>query len=197
MPTLDRSVKVTFLCRLLSDFPKIKPQGYAIDETDLQTIKNQARTQIWLPCSYGDQSWQSHHPRSPQKGTQAACCLGRMRLQSRQRLRKQSDFLKVREQGNTFRCPHFFLQILIDPKRQKCLRRIGIITSRRVGIAVKRNKGRRILREIFRRNQKTLPESCDLVVVMRNTFNQASFTEMEKLFLKAIEHTVRKKVHSN
>ena len=105
-----------------------------------------------------------------------------MRLQSRQRLRKQSDFLQVREQGNTFRCPHFFLQILIDPKRQKCLRRIGIITSRRVGIAVKRNKGRRILREIFRRNQKTLPESCDLVVVMRNTFNQASFTEMEKLF---------------
>ena len=120
-----------------------------------------------------------------------------MRFHSRQRLRRQGDFLRVREQGRTFRCPHFFLQLLVEPTQEKGLRRIGIITSRRVGIAVKRNRGRRIFREIFRKNQEALPEACDLVVVVRSTFDQANHDELQKLFLKAVRHVVRKAAEAN
>ncbi|MBT3468396.1 MAG: ribonuclease P protein component [Opitutae bacterium] len=113
-----------------------------------------------------------------------------MRFYKQQRLRRQSDFHKVRERGRTFRCPHFFLQF--QPKvtcGNEERRRIGIITSRRVGNAVKRNRGRRLFREIFRRNQDSLPKCCDLVVVVRSCYNVAGFDELQELYLKAVNYT--------
>ena len=110
-----------------------------------------------------------------------------MRFRSQQRLRRQSDFLKVREQGRTFRCPHFFLQLLETAPPEELLRRIGIITSRRIGNAVKRNRARRLFREIFRTNQEALPKTCDMVIVVRSSYRTASIKELQRLFLKGIQ----------
>ena len=73
------------------------------------------------------------------------------------------------------------------------IRRIGVITSRRVGNAVKRNRARRLFREIFRRNQESLPKSCDLVIVVRSCYDVAGFEELQSLFLKAVNYTSKKK----
>ncbi|MDQ2867645.1 MAG: ribonuclease P protein component [Verrucomicrobiota bacterium] len=43
--------------------------------------------------------------------------------------------------------------------------RVGIVTSRRVGHAIVRNRTRRRLREIFRRHQQRLPSGLWLVVI--------------------------------
>ena len=110
-----------------------------------------------------------------------------MRFRSRQRLRRQGDFLKVREQGRTFRCPHFFLQLLETAPPEELLRRVGIITSRRIGNAVKRNRARRLFREIFRTNQEALPQACDTVIVVRSNCHTASLEELQELFLKGIQ----------
>lgn len=45
--------------------------------------------------------------------------------------------------------------------------RLGLSVSRRVGIAVKRNRIKRLLREAFRLNQSALPPGVDLVVSVR------------------------------
>ena len=45
--------------------------------------------------------------------------------------------------------------------------RIGISISRKVGIAPKRNRIKRLLREAFRLSQSDLPAGYDLVVVVR------------------------------
>lgn len=45
--------------------------------------------------------------------------------------------------------------------------RIGISTSRKVGIAVRRNRIRRLLRESFRQLQHELPQGYDLLVIVR------------------------------
>ena len=93
----------------------------------------------------------------------------------------------------TFRCPHFFLQLQAtgSSSAQK-LRRIGIITSRRVGNAVKRNRARRLFREIFRINQESLPENCDMVIVVRSCYEESGFKELQALFLKAVSYTSNK-----
>jgi len=116
-----------------------------------------------------------------------------MRFQRRQRLRRQGDFIQVKEQGKTFRCPHFFLQLLETDSPKPHRRRIGIITSRRVGNAVKRNRARRQFREIFRKNQEALPGKCDMVIVVRSSFDQAHFVELQNLFLKGVLHLCKTK----
>ncbi len=45
--------------------------------------------------------------------------------------------------------------------------RLGLSVSRRVGIAVKRNRIKRLLRESFRLMQHDLPKGYDLVIVVR------------------------------
>lgn len=45
--------------------------------------------------------------------------------------------------------------------------RMGISTSRKVGIAARRNRIRRLLRESFRLMQHELPASYDLLVIVR------------------------------
>jgi ribonuclease P protein component len=47
-------------------------------------------------------------------------------------------------------------------------RRLGITVSRRVGNAVHRNRVKRLVREVFRRERALFPEGCDVVVVARS-----------------------------
>ncbi len=56
--------------------------------------------------------------------------------------------------------------------------RIGIITSRRVGGAVVRNRVRRRFREIVRVDRPQLISSCWLVLIARHRAAAASFAEL-------------------
>jgi ribonuclease P protein component len=62
---------------------------------------------------------------------------------------------------------------------------LGVIASRRVGNAVKRNRGKRLVREIFRRNRDTLPRGSRFVVVLRSGFDRYAFGDLEQHFRKA------------
>jgi ribonuclease P protein component len=62
---------------------------------------------------------------------------------------------------------------------------LGVIASRRVGNAVKRNRGKRLVREIFRRNADTLTRGSRFVVVLRSGFDRYDFNDLEKQLNKA------------
>ena len=65
--------------------------------------------------------------------------------------------------------------------------RVGIITSRRVGGAVVRNKVRRRLREIFRHARARLLKGVWLVIVARPHAGNASFQDLQKEWWKLAE----------
>ncbi len=62
--------------------------------------------------------------------------------------------------------------------------RVGLVTSKRVGGAVLRNRVRRRLREIVRRHQHDLRADVWLVVVTRATAARATSAELEAEWLK-------------
>lgn len=64
--------------------------------------------------------------------------------------------------------------------------RLGIITSRRAGSAVVRNRMRRRMREIFRAHQQGLRADVDIVIVMRPSARDAAFSDLEERFLNAV-----------
>lgn len=55
--------------------------------------------------------------------------------------------------------------------------RLGIVATRRLGGAVSRNRAKRRVRELFRKNKA--PGGFDVVVIPRNEFLEASFDSLE------------------
>jgi ribonuclease P protein component len=108
-----------------------------------------------------------------------------MGIPASKRLRKQSDFQQVRSEGKRILCGPFIFQCHWHASDLGSGRRFGVIASRRVGNAVKRNLGKRTFREIFRKHEGVLPDCCEVVIVLRNSFDQHKFTDLESRFLRA------------
>jgi ribonuclease P protein component len=62
--------------------------------------------------------------------------------------------------------------------------RLGVVTSRRVGGAVQRNRTRRRLREIFRARRDELTAATWLVVVAKPGAAEAPFAELREEWLR-------------
>jgi len=115
------------------------------------------------------------------------------RLQAQDRLRRTSDFLAVRASGRKIVRRPFIMQVLMSTGggSAEAGLRLGVIASKRVGGAVKRNRAKRLIRECFRSCRETLPAPCDLVVVARPAIDRLSFKELRGHFLEACD-TIRK-----
>lgn len=71
-------------------------------------------------------------------------------------------------------------------------RRLGVTVSRRVSRrAVDRNRIKRRLREIFRRERGVLPDGVDVVVVARPAALGASYETLRAAFLEAARRLPR------
>ena len=65
--------------------------------------------------------------------------------------------------------------------------RVGLVTSKRVGGAVVRNRVRRRLREIVRKHQHALRPGLWLVIVARPAAGRATSAELEAEWLRLLE----------
>ena len=119
------------------------------------------------------------------------------------RINKSKDFSLIRQQGLRRIYPHFIAQLKLDdsvltdavPETEEVastqvtdpgiLTRLGVIASRRVGNAVVRNRGKRIVRRLFYKYKHHLPTGSQLVVVLRLGIDKASFAQLEADFLEA------------
>jgi ribonuclease P protein component len=110
----------------------------------------------------------------------------RFRFPKSARLTRTSEFLRVKNEGNS--C-HGRLMVLSFLKTGETQTRIGLITSRRVGNAVTRNRVRRRLREVVRLARSRLKPGHWLVLVARKSAVDASFVEIEREWLKLAERT--------
>lgn len=112
-----------------------------------------------------------------------------MGIPASMRLRKPREFQGVRSLGQRIHCGPFIFQCRVA--ENAATPRMGIIASRRVGNAVKRNYGKRIFRELFRKHAGELPQGSELVVVLRSHFDKHSFEDLEARLLRACR-TIRK-----
>jgi ribonuclease P protein component len=106
-----------------------------------------------------------------------------MRLSAAHRLRAASEFSRVREQGVSRAGKYVVINVLPLPEGGRC--RFGIITSRKVGNAVQRNRVRRRLREIIR--ACTPREAVWVVTVARRPAADAAFRDLQQDWLRTVK----------
>jgi len=83
-------------------------------------------------------------------------------LSPEERLRYRRDFERAYRAGKRVRLP--YLTVVLAPN-ELGLRRVGLSVSRKVGKAVKRNRIKRVLREIFRRHKELFPQGHDVIFI--------------------------------
>ena len=106
------------------------------------------------------------------------------------RIKNSNEFSSIRSLGLRRVMPYFITQLKFAESKKPAtdtvsLTRLGIIASRRVGNAVQRNRGKRIIRRLFYKHRSLMPSGSQLVVILRLGFNKVSFAQLENDFLES------------
>ena len=86
----------------------------------------------------------------------------RFHFRPHERLRKGADFKAVFGQGRRFRGQ---MVTVVAAHNGRTHSRLGVVASRRVGGAVRRNRAKRLMREAFRLNKHLVPANVDIIMI--------------------------------
>jgi ribonuclease P protein component len=111
-------------------------------------------------------------------------------LAPRERIRKKKDFLVLYRKGYRYKSEYFNL---ISLSTDLTFSRVGVVASRKVGNAIARNKAKRWMRELFRRNKGLLEHPVDLLVVASPTIKEATWTDLEVHYVQGIRMVLDKR----
>lgn len=98
------------------------------------------------------------------------------RLPKKEILRKRTELKEVFEKGSIW--SGSYMKCLFVESN---LRTVGFVVSRRFGNAVRRNRAKRLLREIFRKRRNVIG-SFKIVIMPKKQLDRAPFNELEKDF---------------
>ena len=102
-----------------------------------------------------------------------------------QRIKQSRDFARARAQGERLAQGSLVANWL--KLGAGSATRLGVVTSKKIGGAVERNRARRLLREVFRLHQHDLRQPVDLVLVARPSIAGKEFAGVEKDFMTALQ----------
>ncbi|MEW6387109.1 MAG: ribonuclease P protein component [Thermodesulfobacteriota bacterium] len=111
---------------------------------------------------------------SPAPAPGAARRQGKARFTKADRLRRRQEFLQAQARGKRLSTPHFRVCLAEGTGERP---RLGLVVSRRVGRAVRRNRVKRLLREFFRRHKSALPPG-DIVIMVNKGASALNYQQV-------------------
>jgi ribonuclease P protein component len=103
-----------------------------------------------------------------------------------ERIHVQRDFNKVLSAGLKFENKN--IKILVYKRNSgQSIRRLGLVTPKRVGGAVVRNRIKRRLREIFRINKHLLAPNLDIIFISKPETALLDYNNLEKTILNLLK----------
>lgn len=99
-----------------------------------------------------------------------------------ERIRRREDFQRVYDQGTKL---HSRLGTLFLLPNGLASSRLGIAATRKFGGAVERNRAKRLIRDVFRRNK--IAPGFDIVVIPKRALLHVSRTAFESEYRRLLE----------
>lgn len=99
----------------------------------------------------------------------------RLNFLKKERLRRKSEYSRIFKDGTRYRSKHF--NLLIAPSEEG-IARLGIVVGRKTGNAVVRNRTKRLIREIFRKNKILFCPNKDYLFVSKNVKKDLSYLDV-------------------
>ncbi|MDR3257055.1 MAG: ribonuclease P protein component [Endomicrobium sp.] len=104
-----------------------------------------------------------------------------------ERLHIQREFNKVFKSG--LRLENRSIKVLVYKRDDgRITRRLGLITPKKVGTVVVRNKTKRRLREIFRTNKYLLEPGLDLIFISKPETASLDYNSLKKVILSLLKN---------
>ncbi|HLD46590.1 MAG TPA: ribonuclease P protein component [Desulfobaccales bacterium] len=116
---------------------------------------------------------------------------GTARFPKAARLRHRQEFLRAQAQGKRFHTRHFGVTLAPMAEGHP---RLGLVATRRLGKAVRRNRVKRLLREFFRRHRTTLP-AFDLVIMAKKGAAALEYHQVEEELGRLLFSRAGQKTH--
>ncbi len=101
------------------------------------------------------------------------------------RIRQGSDFARLKQQGHRLVRGCLAINWLELPMGSQP--KFAVITTRKLGNAVIRNRCRRLLRECLRLHQHALRQPLEIVMIARRSLVGRKYAAVEKDFLAAMQ----------
>ena len=95
-------------------------------------------------------------------------------------VKNSSEFKKITRNGKKFTTPFFICFNIKSPGFK-----LGVVASRKVGCAVKRNRAKRILRSVFSEVYKS--RNNNIVLIAKHEILSAKYSEIKAWLEKTIE----------
>lgn len=99
-------------------------------------------------------------------------------MKSALRLRRSADFARAGRYGAVYRHPALSIRVC---RNELLHNRYGVVTSRRLGGSVARNKCKRRLRSVLSQSHSLLSQGFDVVVVARPASVQQPFSDLQRI----------------
>ncbi|MDP3013486.1 MAG: ribonuclease P protein component [Candidatus Subteraquimicrobiales bacterium] len=100
------------------------------------------------------------------------------------RLSSSKEFDRIYKKGSSVANELLVLRFFKRKDDQQS--KLGIITTRRIGAAILRNRARRLIREAYRKHADEVNDGYDLAIVPRRTIIGKKLCEVEEALLRLL-----------
>ena len=111
-----------------------------------------------------------------------------MRFRPAEHIRRRSDFKQIYERGTRIHSRYTTAFILAN---ELGIGRLGIAATKKLGGSVQRNRAKRLIREVFRRNK--IAQGFDVVLIPKRELLDASLTALERDYRALLERRNRQR----
>jgi len=153
------------------------------DEKNIPAQQKEKKQDPWFSGSDENHRWAARHPPPQTKRKKKTLRLMDETLSPRERIRKKKDFLLVYRDGKRHRGKVFNLIYLSN---NLGFSRLAVVVSRKVGSAVERNKIKRNMRDLFRKNKELFTVYADMIIIPKKGILDISHSDLQKEYFAAV-----------